>query len=153
MSIVILIYGKIFYQEFVKNSWPTFIHYTYQWHFRFCRWDISKKICRWHCTLFCSKNHILNQSILTRNFVYLQKWFHDHYMVLNPGKYYYMTFGLNTSKNEFVLEDGTIIPSAKKHVVLEILINFRLNLLFSFETIMQKDWKQTKCFDNNCSIS
>ena len=23
------------------------------------------------------KNHILNQSILKKNFVYLQKWFHD----------------------------------------------------------------------------
>ena len=28
---------------------------------------------------------------------------------------YYMTFGLNTTKNEFVLEDGTIVPSAEEH--------------------------------------
>ena len=73
-------------------------------------------------------------------------------MTLNPGKCYYMTFGMNNSKHEFVLEDGTIVPSAEKHVVLEILMNSCLNLLFSFETIMQKDWKQTKCFDKICSI-
>ena len=39
-------------------------------------------------------------------------------MVLNPGKCYYMIFDLNTTKKEFVLEDGTIVPSAEKPVVL-----------------------------------
>ena len=48
---------------------------------------------------YVQKNHILNQSILKKNFMYLQKWFRDNYMVLNPGKCYYMTFGLNTTKN------------------------------------------------------
>ena len=31
-----------------------------------------------------------------------------------------MTFGLNTTKNEFVLEDDTFLPSVEKHAVLEI---------------------------------
>ena len=43
-------------------------------------------------------------------------------MVLNPGKCYYMTFGLNTTKNEFVSKGGTIFPFAEKHVVLGITI-------------------------------
>ena len=46
-------------------------------------------------------------------------------MVLNPGKRYYMTFGFNTTKNEFDLEDGTIVPSAEEHVVLGITIDSR----------------------------
>ena len=33
-------------------------------------------------------------------------------MVLNPGKCYYMSFGLNT-KNQFVLEDSTIAHPEK----------------------------------------
>ena len=33
-----------------------------------------------------------------------------------------MTFGWNTTKNKFVLENGTILSSAKKHVVLEMTI-------------------------------
>ena len=61
---------------------------------------------------YVQQNHILNQSILKKNFIYLQKWFHENHMVLNPGKCYYMTFGLNKTKNEFVLEDDTIVPSA-----------------------------------------
>ena len=47
-------------------------------------------------------------------------------MVLNPGKCYYMTFGLNNTKNEFVLEDGAIVPSAEEHVVLGITIDSRM---------------------------
>ena len=38
------------------------------------------------------KNYNLNQSIPKKNFrsteMYLQKWFHDNYMVLNPRKCY-----------------------------------------------------------------
>ena len=44
-------------------------------------------------------------------------------MVLNAGKCYYMNFGWNTTKNEFVLLDGTIVPSAEEHVVLGIIID------------------------------
>ena len=43
-------------------------------------------------------------------------------MVLNQGKYYYMTFGSNTTENEFVLEDGTIVPFAEEHAVLRITV-------------------------------
>ena len=76
------------------------------------------------------KNNILNQSILNKDFMHLQKWFHDNYIVLNPGKCYYRTFGLNTTKNEFILEDGTIVTSAKEHEVLGITIDPRLNFNF-----------------------
>ena len=34
-------------------------------------------------------------------------------MILNPGKRYYLIFGLDTTKNEFILEDGTVVPSAE----------------------------------------
>ena len=49
-------------------------------------------------------------------------------MVLNPGKRYYMTFDLNTTKNEFVSKCGTIFPFAEKHVVLGITIYSHFNL-------------------------
>ena len=43
-------------------------------------------------------------------------------MILNPGKCYYLTFDSNTTKNEFVLAEGTILSSAKEHVVLGLLL-------------------------------
>ena len=36
-------------------------------------------------------------------------------------------FGSNTTKNEFVLKDSTIVPSAKQHVILGITIAFNLS--------------------------
>ena len=73
---------------------------------------------------YVHKKGILNQSILKKNFICLQKWFHNNYMVLNPGKYYCMNFGSNTTKKEFVLENGAIASSAEEYVVLGITINF-----------------------------
>ena len=35
---------------------------------------------------------------------------------INPGKCFYMTFGLNTTKNRYFLEDGAIVPFAEEHV-------------------------------------
>ena len=43
-------------------------------------------------------------------------------------KRYYLTFGLNTTKHEFVLEDGTVVPSAEEHVVLWITFDSRLTI-------------------------
>ena len=37
-----------------------------------------------------------------------------------------MTFGLNTTKNEFVLEEDTIVSSAEEQVVLGITMDSRL---------------------------
>ena len=68
--------------------------------------------------------------------MYLQKWL--HYMVLNPGKCHYVTFGLNTTKNEFVFEDGTIVPSAEEHVVLGIAINPRLTFYSHLKQLFKK---------------
>ena len=50
-------------------------------------------------------------------------------MFLNPGKCYYITFGLNTIKNELILEHGTVVPSTEEHVALRITINSRLKQL------------------------
>ena len=84
-----------------------------------------------------SKTHFLNQSVLKKNFMYVQKWFHDNYMVLNPVKYYYMTFGFNTAKNEFVFEYDTIVPSAEEHVVLGITIGSHL-AFYSYLTLLSR---------------
>ena len=56
------------------------------------------------------KNNISNQSVLKQNFICLQKWFYENYMVLNPGKCCYMTFESIFNNNDLLLEDGTTIP-------------------------------------------
>ena len=88
--------------------------------------------------LYSVQKNKSSTNLFLRNFMYLQKWFHGNYMVSNPGKFYYITFELNTIKNEFVLEEGTIAPSADEHVVLGIKIYFPL----TFYSHLKLLWKR-----------
>ena len=49
-----------------------------------------------------------------------------------------MTFGLNTTKIGFVLEDGIVVPSVEKHVVVAITIDSRL----TFYSHLKQLWKR-----------
>ena len=75
---------------------------------------------------------------LKKDFTYLQKGFYDNPTVLNPRKCYYMTFGSNTTKNEFVFENGTIVPSAEEHLVLGITTYSRLTLYSHLKKLCKK---------------
>ena len=88
--------------------------------------------------IFFKNMLILKQSILKQNVMFLQKWFHGNYIVLNPGKCYYMTFGLNTTKNEFVLADGTIVLSAEEYAVSEITIYSSLTFYSQLNQLCKK---------------
>ena len=79
-----------------------------------------------------------NQSVLKQNFICLQKWFYENYMVLNPGKCYYITFGSKFNNNVLLLEDGTMIPSAEEHVVLSITIDSHLNFYSHLKQLCKK---------------
>ena len=59
------------------------------------------------------ENHNTTRNILNKNFLSLQKWFYDNYMVLNPGKCCYMSFGSNLDRSGLILEDSTKLPSAE----------------------------------------
>ena len=59
-------------------------------------------------------------------------------MALNPEKCYYMTFGLNTTKNKFVLEDGTIVPFTEEYAVLGTTIDSRLTFYSHLKQICKK---------------
>ena len=59
-------------------------------------------------------------------------------MVLNPGKCCYMTFGSKVAENDFVLEDGSSIPSAQEHVVLGITIDSRLTFYSHLKQLCKK---------------
>ena len=59
-------------------------------------------------------------------------------MVLYPGKFYYITFGSNTTKNGFVFEYGTIVPSAEEHVELGIKIDSRFTFYSHLKQLCKK---------------
>ena len=73
-------------------------------------------------TLF-SIGENLNINIVNKSFLSLQKWFYDNYMVLNPGKCCYISFGSNPDKSDLILKDRTKIPSGEDYAVLGVTID------------------------------
>ena len=63
----------------------------------------------------------------------------DNYMVLNPGRFYCMTFVLSTTINEFVLEACSIASSAEEHTVLGLTIDSRSVFYSSLKRLRKKN--------------
>ena len=91
-------------------------------------------------TTLCSvgENHNANKNILNKNFLSLQKWFYDNYMVLNAGKRCYMSFGSNLDKSDLILEDSTKIPSAEEYAILGVTIDNRLTFNNHLKNLCKK---------------
>ena len=99
------------------------------------------------------ENHNTNRNILNNFFLSLQKWFYGNYMVLNPGKCYYMTFDSNPDKSDLILDGSTKIPSTEEYVVLRGMIVNRLTFYNHLKNLCKKIAKKTKRTGKNCSIS
>ena len=84
------------------------------------------------------ENHNTNRNILNEKFLSLQKWFYYNYVVLNPGKCYFMSFGSNPDKSDLILEDNTNIPSAEEYVVLGVTIDNRLTFYNHLKNLCKK---------------
>ena len=93
------------------------------------------------------ENHNTNRNILSKNVLSLQKWFYDNYMVLNPGKCCYMSFGSNPDQSDLILEDSTKVPSAEKYVILRVAIDNRLTFYNHLKNlcIMTELFQTTDC--------
>ena len=75
------------------------------------------------------ENHNTNRNILNEHFHFsLQKWLYDNYMVLNPGKYCYLSFGSNPDKNSLILD----------LIVLGVLIDNKLTLYNHLKNLWKK---------------
>ena len=59
-------------------------------------------------------------------------------MVLNLERCYDATFGSNTTKNEFVLEDDTIAHSGEEHLVLGITTDSLFTYYFQLKQLCKK---------------
>ena len=82
-------------------------------------------------------NHKIHRNILNKNFLSLQKWFYDNFMVLNQVKCCYTSFGSNTDKSDLILEDSTKIPSAEEYI-LKVTIDSRLTFYNHLKNLCKK---------------
>ena len=55
---------------------------------------------------------------LRQEFSILSNWFHDNYMVLNPGKYHFMLFGVKENKQfDLIFSDITLKHSSHEDIL------------------------------------
>ena len=89
-------------------------------------------------TLFFSGTNItLVKSQLRVEFNALTKWFYDNYMVLNPGKCHYMSFG-NISNDDDIILNEKCIKRSTEQVLLGITIDDKLNFKSHIGSLCRK---------------
>ena len=84
------------------------------------------------------ENRNTNRNVLNKNVLSLQKWFYDNYMVLNPGKCCYMSFGSTPDKSDLILEESTKILSAEEYAILRVAIDNRLTFYNHLKNLCKK---------------
>ena len=99
------------------------------------------------------ENHSTNRNILNKNFLPLQKWFFDNYIILKPGKCCYKSFGSKPDKKGLIPKDSTKIPSAEEYVVLGVTIDNRLTFYNHLKKFCKKIANKLNEQTKNCSIS
>ena len=77
---------------------------------------------------------------LRSDFSILQKWFHNNFLVLNPGKCHFMLLGAKNISPDFIC-NGIIIKHSTSEKLLGVIIDNKLEFK---EHISEMCKKQTK---------
>ena len=101
-----------------------------------------------HCTLsnYADDNTLsisgedkeLIKSMLSSDFMIVENWFFENYMILNPGKCYFMCIGKNVSDSELLNLNGLNLKNCKEVEVLGITIDRNLNFKGHIKNICRK---------------
>ena len=57
------------------------------------------------------------------DFMILRKWFHENYMVLNPGKCHYIVIGDDVPSHKIILNDNEIASSIEEKPLGVLLVS------------------------------
>ena len=80
----------------------------------------------------------LIKSMLSSDFMIVENWFFENYMILNPGKCYFMCIGKNVSHSELLNLNGLNLKNCKEVEVLGITIDRNLNFKGHIKNICRK---------------
>ena len=73
------------------------------------------------------KDKELIKSMLSSDFIIVEDWFFENYMILNPGRCYFMCIGKNVSESEFLNLSNLNLKNCKEVEILCITIDRNLN--------------------------
>ena len=80
----------------------------------------------------------LIKSMLSSDFMIVENWFFENYMILNPGKCYFMCIGKNVSDSELLNLNSLNLKNCKEVEVLSITIDRNLNFKGHIKNICRK---------------
>ena len=80
----------------------------------------------------------LVKSMLSSDFMIVENWFFENYMILNPGKCYFMCIGKNISDSELLNLNDLNLKNCKEIKVLGFTIDGNLNFKEHMKNISRK---------------
>ena len=80
----------------------------------------------------------LIKSMLSSDFMIVENWFFENYMILDPGKCYFMCIGKNVSDSELLNLNDLNLKNCKEVEVLGITIDRNLNFKGYIKNICRK---------------
>ena len=84
------------------------------------------------------KDKELIKSMLSSDFMIVENWFFENYMILNPGKCYFMCIGKNVSDSELLNLNDLNLKNCKVVEVLGITTDRNLNFKGHIKDISRK---------------
>ena len=79
--------------------------------------------------------------MLSSDFMTVEDWFFENYMILNPGKCYFMCIGKNVSDSELLNLNDLNLKNCKEVEILGITIDINLNFKGQLKIFAEKQVK------------
>ena len=83
--------------------------------------------------------------MLLPDFMIVEDWFFENYMILNPEKCYFMCIGKNISDSELLNLNDLDLKNCKEVEILGITLDRNLNFK-RHKKYLQKSRSKVKCF-------
>ena len=87
---------------------------------------------------FSGEDKELIKSMLSSDFKIVEDWFFENYMILNPGKCYFMCIGKNISDSELLILYDLNLKNCKVVEILGITTDGNLNFKGHIKNICRK---------------
>ena len=94
----------------------------------FIQYSVLSNYADGNILFLIGKNKEDIKSLLLLDFVMVNNWFYENFMVGNPAKSYYMSLGKNVDHNEVLNFNDLTIKNSKEVEILSIKLDNNLNL-------------------------
>ena len=107
----------------------------------FIQYSVLSNYADGNILFLIGKNKEDIKSLLLLDFVIVNNWFYENFMVGNPAKSHYMSLGENVDDNEVLNFNDLTIKNSKEVEILSIKLDNNLNFNNYIKSICRKQVK------------